>query len=165
MKATLNQIKTDESVWPEGATHWVRGDFHRYTGNKRKSGCILNGNHWEDWKLSLEYFEMTGAAIIPRPTKAFVPEVGKWCEHMHALGYEKSFIIGRNKKGEYVFQNDKSDCYYTDTKECFRPIKSERDLVIEEALVVLNKNPTAMPNELLGMLYEEGMLQLKEPTK
>ena len=93
MKPTLEQIKTDESVWPEGATHCINGKFTKWVGGKEYC-WELRARDWtaEYTNWSLEEYDERGYKIIPRPTKAeWVPKVGEWCL---ASGGDKVFYVG-----------------------------------------------------------------------
>ena len=165
MNPTLEQIKTDESVWPQGATHWISGNFHKYAGNKSEQGQILNANYWEDYKPALEYFEMTGATIIPRPAKAFVPEVG---DNLESTWGKKSYwyecvILPNGKIALLDWINEVRNISELPDIE-FRPIKSECELFIEAA-IDCHSSVGHSEERMLKAMYDSGKFKLVEPVK
>lgn len=71
MNPTLEKIKTDESVWPEGASHYIDGDFTKwiegdeYCWAEKAKEWVAEFPSW-----SLEEYIKKEYEIIPRPTKA-----------------------------------------------------------------------------------------------
>ena len=109
MKPTLEQIKIDESVWPEGATHFIDPDFQKWVGGEeycRKHGAGEWTAEYVSWTKE-EYAER-GYKIIPCPSK------------------------------------------------------TEREMAIEQAHKELGGLGLTAH---LNILYDAGMLRLKDPTK
>jgi len=71
MKPTLEQIKTDESVWPDRATHHIQDEFIKWVGGQEYSWSPAIGK-WvaELSSWDLEKYEQKGCKIIPRPIKS-----------------------------------------------------------------------------------------------
>lgn len=170
MEPTLEQIKTDESVWPEGAEFYLPETedtwptYYKVCGKGIQYTCpsIMGWVHWEGDMPS---------SVIPRPTKTFVPEVGVECEYsLDGINWYVCKVMMFSLHSVFI-KSHKENIYYCKEysielcRVIFRPIKSERELVVAEAFNILIRNVTAQPREWLGILYEEGMLKLKEPTK
>ncbi len=79
MKPILEQIKTDESVWPDDATYYHKGYSLFYLVRKGILSAINSEDSFHPSKF-LTYCDVDKSNLIPRPTKAFVPEVGAECE-------------------------------------------------------------------------------------
>lgn len=136
MKPTLEQIKTDESVWPEGAEYYTPKDNKFHDDPPR-------AHIWN---------------YITRPAKAFVPEVG---DHLEVTWGDKAVwhecvILPSGKIAILGYVNevrkiDKLDCIE------FRPIKSELDLFIAKSREVTNANKDdAVTNDLFNDMFEAG---------
>ena len=129
MKPTQEQIKKDAIVWIEGATHYTHETEHTWPAYYKVCGNSIEWKRadvtdsWSVWMLDLP------PNAIPRPTKpAFVPEVGEWCE---SLGGAELFYIGKDQDERYFFSLKNGGVTSFDSLEGFRPIKSERELLIE----------------------------------
>ncbi len=162
MKPTLEQIKTDEGVWPDGATHCINGEFTKWVGGKEYCWELgvcewsVEGTSW-----SLEKYEKTvDSVIIPRPTKTeWVPKVGEWCL---SSGDAKVFYVGLDYKGKHVFTFEKGGFKRYETLKGFKVLKTKRKLTIEQAHKELEGLGLTAH---LNILYDAGMLKLKESEK
>ncbi len=75
MDPTLEQIKTDESVWPDGATDYsLHPDVSNNWLNKKLKAFYRDGE-WVPY-CSNGFFNEHLIGAIPRPTKDFVPKFG-----------------------------------------------------------------------------------------
>jgi len=186
MKPTLEQIKTDESVWPEGATHYTTSNDAMWPWLNENNNSFFRGDEWIEYPSLIEIKDHLIDAI-PRPTKAFVPEVGGDSLlpevgsivgiYLASLG---DILIPHVVKGYKVWRSINNDSDHhrvfillgpSDDKRSgnnerllndIRPIKSERDKFIEAAKSVWNG--TYVSESILGELYDAGC-RFKEPTK
>jgi len=147
MKPTLEQIKTDESVWPNNSTYWVDGVFKKWVDGKEYTWSP-ELREWlrEDmnWHIG-RYRKNGGYSIIPRPTKAFVPEVGVECEYWLKRDEDAVF------KCEPKYVSEKmvvANCFIKGRtieqalqyhEAGFRPIKSEREKLVDFLLLSIDK--------------------------
>ena len=161
MKPTLGRIKTDESVWPDGATHYIERDFQKWVGGEEffwKHGA----REWlavnKSW--SPEEYAQRGYKIIHRPTKAeWLPKVGEWCE---ASGGAKVFYVGLDYNGKHVFAFGQEGLARYKTLEGLKASKTERELFVAAARSVWNGTYVSEP--ILGELYDAGC-RFMESTK
>lgn len=187
MDIDIERLKVDESLWPEGATHFVAG------------GSVFSDVFWrveddagvEAWAVGMSelvhypdpfwpYESLP--KMIPRPAKTqapewygeFPPPIGSACEC--------TFAIERNDrwhKGEVVLHGIDPEgrrYFVVDTgayQPCFRsvarvrPIRTkerrERDETIEAAERVIEFREGQVANSThLEWLYEVGLLRLPE---
>lgn len=221
MKPTLEQIKTDESVWPEGSTHHVDGFFTKweervYTWYTQTCQWLPESANWsleeyegngseiilrptkedKDWlQVDKEVMTPKGAATVNKiteddgvfttlgnycrselnPTKAFVPEVGEWCEvESDSRGvWLEAMYVGVDSVGSHVFDVDKRHLWRIDSvSKLVRPIKSEREKFIEVVSKILqlhDQDITELCNKSVDMfrsqseaLYASGKFKLVE---
>ena len=156
MKHTKQQLEQDESLWPDGATHYEYNYWIFYKEINGKVYCLIDGV----WKKSAHnsISEIIGSALV-RPTKyTWVPELGVECEYSvdgrnwyvckvivfsaHAA-FIKSHKANIHNCKEYSIELNRVQ---------FRPIKSERDLFVAKAFKVFGE---ASGNGLIA-LYEAG---------
>ena len=150
MKPTLEQIKTDESVWPEGATHYINNVYGFYYG--------------ESDSFNLPNHALKRNTTIKRPTKAFVPEVGEWCEYKISGKWYKGFYVGKSIEGRVVMEDNVFSPTKCDDIEEFRPIKSEREKFID-AYKEIEEEAASKQGRLVDALYDSGKFKLVEPSK
>ncbi len=131
MKATLNQIKTDESVWPKWAEFYDQDIEAFYRRGYGRVELLEVTGEWVKSRCN----ESDLIGMIPRPTKAFVPEVGKWYEVKNTK--VKCFYIGVESTGFYAleFENGNIERYASLN---LQEIKSEREKLVD--LISLNIN-------------------------
>jgi hypothetical protein len=152
MKPTLEQIKTDCSVWPKGASACT---YNKLTDSYE---FVITGLIDDD-------FCITGdVLIIPRPTKAFVPEVGEWCSYKILGKWYKGFYVGKSIDGRVVMEDDIFPPTKCDDIEEFRPIKSDRELFVG-AVKDEYKSFQWTIVDVAEALYDSGKFKLVEPTK
>tara|TARA_R110000851_G_scaffold88070_3_gene192181 strand:+ start:396 stop:914 length:519 start_codon:yes stop_codon:yes gene_type:complete len=130
---------------PEGATHYIdAANLLFYRKNIRKdwvyfSESLTGWTYANISKLSLD----ARATELPEAVKdaEWEPVVGEECNHIYSAGSDatKVFIVGIDKKGNYVFQGDGSDCYYSDPIHFFVPLKSAKDLEREAFFAAVRK--------------------------
>jgi hypothetical protein len=115
---------------PEGATHYASHEnevfcvlFAKWIGNHPVFFDVRNDSWVEDKLIGRHFFKEL-------PEAKWEPIVGEECNHIYSAGSDatKVFIVGIDKKGNYVFQGDGSDCYYSDPIHFFVPLKSAKDL-------------------------------------
>lgn len=87
-----------------------------------------------------------------------LPPVGTVCEHWWGGVYDDDVeIVQYRRNGNHVvFWRINKDC--VDGAEIptaeFRPLRSEREHWVEQSLKVLQKDPCALPSQLMGMIYD-----------
>ena len=130
---------------PEWADRYV---FSAFSGNYffGDGVHVLNAGH----KVVLVHDDIELVEMRPIATdKEWLPTINNRCIHIYGGGLpsrqeEEVFIVGIDKLGNYVFQNDSSECYYSDPSSEFRPLKTaeelERDAFIEAAVTVMNNS-------------------------
>ena len=171
MNPTLEQIKTDESVWPEGADFYIpeSGIKHAYFIKKIGSDLVYKLADFPD-NWARHKSEIPLPAIL-RPTKAFVPEVGVECEYWLKRDGEDAVF-----KCQPKYVSDKmvvALCFIEGRtieqaleyhEAGFRPIKSEREKFVE-AVDCLIKPHHWTSIDIARALYDSGKFKLVEPTK
>lgn len=151
---------------PEGATHVsVDGQYTFIMNSDGIEWYWTFYNTSGNWQSSRKDEFTTDAIELPeQPTKAdgWVP-VGR-CIHLYndgadALGKEDVTIIGKDKKGNYVFQND-GDCYFSDTAKYFMKAKTAdevmRDMFIDRCFDTSVMGRTVDSEKLFGGLFDAG---------
>ena len=166
MKPTLEQIKTDESVWPDGATHYMPESEYCCAVYYKKEGERLLfkipevNDSWEVDRLWLP------ADAIPRPTKAFVPEVGVECEYYTGDEFLVGEVLKVDERGAfpiYAIMNTKTRILYWTAD--IRHIKSEREKFIEAVCKLSEGYGGLYCEKFASELYDSGKFKLVEPTK
>lgn len=101
-----------------------------------------------------------------------LPPVGTVCEFKIALSWKKCRILGNVDNGDMWIENLNDAELYTETcmsPEQFRPIKSQRDKVIEEAAQKINyggmTNDVDQAFKIAEKLYAAGLLSMPEGDK
>ena len=119
---------------PEGATHYTsESRFQRagfYKHNKIRP-FFYSVNLFKEWVESINKEIPSFAIKLPEQQEdnaEWVP-AGR-CVHIYGGGVatrqeEDVNIVGIDKEGFYVFQNDKSTCYYSGPASEFRPLKTD----------------------------------------
>lgn len=153
---------------PEGATHYAKNAMFLFYK-------IISGSPYfydrfiGEWRISSgDCFD--SAIELPEEPKAdeWVPS-GR-CIHVYTnsnvngvakVEEEEVNIIGIDKLGNYVFQNDKSACYYSDPASEFRPLKTKeekkREVFIENAKRVARTTDDVLTHDrLFGLLFDSG---------
>ncbi len=157
MKPTLEQIKTDESVWPDGATHYTQGEFQKWVGGYEYSWSTKT-REWvaESPSWDLEKYEKNGYKTIHRPTKAFVPEVGEECEFNHpTFGWTGCTIIGPFRSAIVCAPNGGG--FYQGLPSDYRKIKTEREEFMERVVYeTLNMCSEQLRERIANELYDAG---------
>ena len=161
MKPTLEQIKTDESVWPEGAEFYDKDIEVFYKKIKGRMELLEVTGEWV--KATCNKSDLSG--MIPRPTKAFVPEVGVECEGFTTTlagnwKWCKVEPLKETSSGEYACITEGRILRFIDQ---FRPIKSERELFIEQCIEITELDGEK-PEAVFGKLYDNGLC-FKESQK
>jgi len=159
-KYTKQQLEQDESLWPDGATHYAPETSERYAVFFKVDGddlLLKRVGKNESWGLCVTRLP---SDAIPRPAKpAWVPEVGVECEV-----YNESFEFAEWEKCTPLFIGNLKVVYESEScheRVCaiellkFRPIKSERDLFLEKYDDVLRNNATK-PRLSGHALYDAG---------
>ena len=152
MKPTKEQIKTDESVWPEGATHCIDGEFTKWVDGEEYR-WELGVREWIAERASWpqEKYAQRKCEILPRPTKAeWVPKVGEWCL---SSGGAKVFYVGLDYYGKHVFMFEQGGLMRYETLKVFKVLKTEREQFIDAAKSVWNGTYVSEP--ILGELYDK----------
>ena len=128
-------MKNLDIKW-EDAPEWadVRGSIGNelvWAGNGRYEYITgnLRGNIYQNIGIDVTVIENRSEQSIP--SKAEWMPVGR-CTHIYGGGVatreeEEVTIIGIDNIGNYVFQNDKSTCYYSDPASEFRPLKTAEE--------------------------------------
>ena len=93
------------------------------------------------------FFSGNHCTIHHNPTTTpYQPEVGEWCET--TVGY-KYFYIGVDSRGIHIFEFE-DEILRFDNLEGFRPIKTERDLLIDIILGVGNMSEGVLADAILS---------------
>jgi hypothetical protein len=134
MKPTLEQIKTDESVWPEGSEYYSPSDQEFHDDPPRSS----------PW------------SYIKRPTKTFVPEVGFHGECTYAGRTLECVVVLKNRV--CVFDHGFEVITPITPDLDIRPIKSEREKFVENALKLDCEPHEGMlsRSDFVGAMYDAG---------
>ena len=87
----------------------------------------------------------------------YQPEVGGWCEWSTAsIHWSEAFYIGINDGGHRVFNNRDDKMFFVPSGlGLFRPIKSERELFIQQCIDIAGRSGL-IPEEAFGKLYSNG---------
>jgi len=188
MKPTLEQIKTDESVWPENSTHYNQINKKFYTLGDTVQ---VEQSSWEWFKINTPpepVYDFIGG-MIARPTKAFVPEVGGDSLlpevgsivgiYLASLG---DILIPHVVKGYKVWRSINNDSDHhrvfillgpSDDKRSgnnerllndIRPIKSEREKFVEAYKEIENISASKQ-GRLVDALFDSGKFKLVESDK
>ena len=158
----------DAPEWADRLVCWMEGVnffsdsswFINNDGRKVLHGGEIAGesdNWWCDYK-DCELIEMRPIAI---EDKEWLPTNGEWCQHKYEGKYEDVFIVGLSKGNYFVYQNSKSDCYYTDEADYFRPLKTAEELERDRVeKLLLSLKPDLMPEdtEKYFQIYIEDLL-------
>lgn len=116
---------------PEGATHYRVAKnrvvyFYRYLSDRLELR-IFNNDRW--WATDTTLGGDNSPTELPEQEAEWVPS-GR-CTHKYGGGVatmeEEVTIVGIDKEGFYVYQNDKSTCYYSDQASEFRPLRTEAE--------------------------------------
>jgi len=110
--------------------------------------------------------------LAKRPTKpAFVPEVGVECEYSLNRDPDRLFkckprYVSANFVVADCFINEEviEQAFYKDDVE-FRPIKSERELFVEQLANLGKGYGSLYSEEFAGEVYDSGLFCLKEADK
>ena len=96
------------------------------------------------------------ATIHHKPEPAvYMPEVGE-CEYQLEEGsWEKCFFIGKSKDGRFVYEIRHCLLVRSDLVK-FRPIKTERELFIEQAKTIFRGENRSAHTIVAGVLYDNG---------
>lgn len=140
-----------ENEWPEGATHKINGSFVKWIDGLEY--LFVNGT----WHISINpwsldaYLMADSFDVTERPVKEpkFIPEAGEWCEvlRIHTEPY-KAFYIGRDNDGYHIVKA-RGELESLASKVKFRPIKSERDVLIEIIMATIKRSEGEMADAIL----------------
>ena len=150
MKATNEQLK-DVNWWdanqPSKAYSWAEdlnlnpdSDFEGWCIKDEYGGWTMYENdeeaRWDDTAES-----QGSVKIHRRPEPAatpYQPEVGEWCEWVtDSMDNQELFYIGINDKGHKVFHDTRNRMSLNPNDVgIYRPIKTEREQFIEQALTL-----------------------------
>ena len=125
---------TDKHCWLEAI-----GDLH----SEESGWYILNGSKWRHinhdcWFASGEGMDFT-VHRKSEPVEPYKPVVGEWCEYADRDIHSKNgpvFFIGLNQDGETVYSDAYNHIFRVSKEIEFRPIKTERDILIDIILGV-----------------------------
>ena len=105
----------------------------------------------------------------------YIPTVGDTCEVSYHGAWFRTFIVGKDSQGSYVFEVplelNLRYSFDSDTKENFRPIKTseqvEREQAIEKALSLDCEPQEGMLSryDFCGSLYDAGLLHNQPKVK
>jgi len=100
---------------------------------------------------------------LPQEPEQFVPKVGEECEINLDFKWQTVYICGKNKGGAFVFEDHRG---YVDSSIAeitkFRPIKTEREKVIEWAVKEWKREDYPAIGNFFGSMYDLGALTLPE---
>ena len=168
MKPTQEQIKTDESVWPEGATHYTTSNDAMWPWLNENNNSFFRGDEWIEYPSLIEIKDHLIDAI-PRPTKAFVPEVE--CKTIYWVAEVDNYGTPWNFDGPHDSYDDAESSIpllleigsknrnLIVTSMKFRPIKSERELLID----IIEATGSMSNGVLADNILNAGFIM--EPTK
>ena len=150
MKAANEQLE-----WPDGATHYIGGGFHKYEDTSSSGECWVN-NEWVTHLPSIDYYNGTSWTVHHNPTTTpYQPEVGEWCEYLDCNdNWNKCFYVGVDDTGKNVFST-KGDIWSDGDKSGFRPIKTEREQFIEHSLAITATEAITL-EEAFTRQYDDG---------
>lgn len=191
MNPTLEQIKTDESVWPDGATHCIEYQgFKKFVDNKEytlKDGawieehdpfysycflyCEVIPRPTKDWlRVDGKVITPKGMALVNKiteddgvfttlgnycrselsPVETFVPKIGEWCEYARHSGFGKIYYIGLDSSGFMVFNDTNGELLRFEQSSEFRPIKTERDVLLDIIKTTGNMSSGVLADNILN---------------
>ncbi len=160
----IPQINWDEQPSPDAV--WIvnnNTEFGAGWHTLSENGKQYVDKHWQYWPKSGEGKEFT---VYRREdyVSEWQPAAGEYCVHVrHRFTNEESkenvFIIGIDKLGNYVFQNEDSMCYYSDPVSEFEPAKTQHELDREAFVHAAMKSHIStgleVSDESLKTLFEE----------
>ena len=179
----------DPEFWkdaPEGATHWAEAERRRGGYGARFWKQVDEAWRWwdpanEQWWRS--HRGGPSSELIPRPEpeqtawsgpEDGLPPVGTVCEFQPTDGkwHEVEIVAHYGDSAVFAAGKDYPHGVYdgSPAPDAFRPLRSHRDRVIDEAIEVINrtlgteitrKSSSAVPQALSG-LYDADMLHLPE---
>lgn len=171
-KYTKQQLEQDDSLWPEGATHYAPETSKRFAAFFKVGGPELLfklAGKDEPWAVCNSHLPVDA---ICRPTKsAWVPEVESktiyWVAEVDQYGTPWNFD-GPHETYEAAENSipllkglSKKDAKLIVTTMQFEPVKSERDLFVE-AVTGEYKAHVWTIKEIAEALYDSGKFKLVE---
>lgn len=162
----IEQLKVDESLWPEGASHW---DMESELFVSSTHVYFPDGKRERPSRRTLANF----GRYIPRPTtkqwdENGNPPLGCECEFYDNASneWERVFVVAYHcKTGEAIFSESLTGglLYYGGSSE-FRPIKTaaerKKEETINQAYAVLSS--VSLSESAVEALYDAGMLRRRE---
>ena len=149
---------------PEKSKHYHKFNFYKVV----PCGivCWVKVGNGDGWKRSSVYEceeSLIRDGAIELPQEQFVPVVGEECEINLDLKWQEVYICGKTKEGTFVFEDNRGyvDSSVTGTTK-FRPIKTEREKVIEGAINIMNDSIDDSQEGWAVALYEAGMLTISK---
>ena len=166
MTIDIKKLKTDLAYWlevaPEGATHCQpdpEADFFWYNHDERAALSKRSGR----WCYS-HSGEFYWATLIPRPSPAWdgsgLPPVGVECEVCTAQRWVAAKILYIDGRHCIAIGADQSGAstHYKTQKTQFRPIKTEKERVVEWAMDAANFGENMRRG--IEALYDAGALKM-----
>ena len=135
---------------PEGATHKMNGSF--YKGLAQSGGDlrlerikvqVWDGVQWHEVYLNDD------APLVEIGVEPYVPEVGGYCEILDG-NWHKAFFVGCDEDGYYVFRFGGSLTCLSQKDAKLRPIKTERDILIDIILSAGAMSEGVLADAILG---------------
>ncbi len=143
---------TSEYVWIEDLKPDSCGDFSGWYRLAGEKWVICSGKGF--WNRNDD--ENGHIRIHRKPEPEYMPKVGEWCEVRIANSWTKVRFHGECERvGYYVFYTD--TFVYREIKPSeFRPIKSDRDVFIDRAVVVMNASIDDSQKGWAEAIYDNG---------
>ena len=148
MKAANEQLE-----WPDGATHYIGGGFHKYEDTSSSGECWVN-NEWVTHLPSIDYYNGTSWTVHHKPAATpYQPEVGEWFIKQNG---DKARLIGLMSFGHYVCESIDSCVDVVTSLQGAKPIKTEREQFIEQAAEYAKGYGSLYVDKYVGELYDNG---------
>ena len=144
---------------PEGATHY-HDEYRRfYKDCERVSFSDFLGDQWSNWTASLHVNMPIECVKLPQEPEAYMPKAGEECE-MLIIKWEPvmPLFVGEQV---VVVEIATAEISYSISAMEFRPIKTEREKVIEWINSNID-NIDHYDSVLIGRLYDAGALKMPD---
>jgi hypothetical protein len=144
MNINWDEQPSKEHIWinheapkPNDLSGWYKLDFHNRDMYISEDGFTRIPCHNEG-----RYF-----TLHSKPEQ-YMPKVGEWCETAGVGAHY--FYVGVNKDGGHLFEDPSGEYIPIGSLEGFRPIKTERGLLIDIILSVGNMSEGVLADTILA---------------
>lgn len=172
MTIDIKRLETDLDYWnavaPDGATHYaerggVKGGVIFYR-DVNQSRCMFSRGIGHGWAIGLG--KPACRPLIPRPAPAWsgegYPPAGVECEAWFASEeWVKGLIVAHDEiDGIKVAVFRYGENYVGFTSCCLRPLKTEKERLVEAAMKVGDLRARDGAKSVYGKLYDAGLLKM-----